>query len=143
MDSKALFYKLVSFSNAVHHVTNELTKNATTHAISQVQYSILEFVFVSNMVTPSEISDCLHTTMSNTSRELSKLYEKGLIIKTNDLQDKRRTLITLSPDGKKLMNEVFDIVEERFAKRIDNVSSEQLKTIEQAIDTLQSTVFYR
>lgn len=142
MDEKELFYKLVSFTASVHRVTNELTKNAKPNSISQVQYNILEYIAVSQPVTPSEINDCLNMSMSNTSRELSKLSEKKLIKKIIDSKDRRKQYIHLSQDGEVVMNEAFATIETRFLNRIQNASKEDLKEIEHAIDTLHKKLFY-
>jgi MarR family transcriptional regulator, teicoplanin-associated locus regulator len=142
MDKKDLFYKLVSFTTSVHRVTNELTKDAKPHSISQVQYNILEFIAVSQPVTPSEINDCLHMTISNTSRELSKLSEKKLIEKISDSKDRRKQSIRLSENGEVAMKEAFATIEGRFLARIQNASKEDLEEIERAIDTLQKKLFH-
>ncbi|NYE08732.1 DNA-binding MarR family transcriptional regulator [Bacillus niacini] len=142
MDKNVLFNKLVSFTTSVHRVTNELTKNAKPNSISQVQYNILEFIAVSQPVTPSEINDCQNMSMSNTSRELSKLSEKRLIEKVSDSKDRRKQYIRLSQDGEVLMKEAFATIETRFQSRIQNASEEDLKEIERAIDILQRKLFY-
>ena len=142
MDKKELFYKLVSFTTSVHRVTNELTKDAKPTSISQVQYNILEFIAVSQPVTPSEINDCQNMTMSNTSRELSKLSEKKLIEKISDSKDRRKQYIHLSHDGEAVMKEAFATIETRFLNRIQNASKEDLEEINRAIDTLQEKLFY-
>ncbi|WP_028390692.1 MarR family winged helix-turn-helix transcriptional regulator [Bacillus cihuensis] len=142
MDKKELFYKLVSFTTSVHRVTNKLTKNAKPNSISQVQYNILEFIAVSQPVTPSEINDCQNMSMSNTSRELSKLSDKKLIEKINDSKDRRKQYIHLSQVGEVVMNEAFATIETRFLNRIQNASKEDLEEIERAIDTLQEKLFH-
>jgi MarR family transcriptional regulator, teicoplanin-associated locus regulator len=142
MDKNVLFNNLVSFTTSVHRVTNELTKNAKPDSISQVQYNILEFIAVSQPVTPSEINDCQNMSMSNTSRELSKLSEKRLIEKISDSKDRRKQHIRLSQDGKVLMKEAFATIETRFQSRIQNASEEDLKEIERAIAILQQKLFY-
>ncbi|MDF2787143.1 MAG: MarR family transcriptional regulator [Neobacillus sp.] len=142
MDKKELFYKLVSFTTSVHRVTNELTKDAKPNSISQVQYNILEFIAVSQPVTPSEINDCQNMTMSNTSRELSKLSEKKLIKKISDSKDRRKQYIHLSQDGEAVMKEAFATIETRFLNRIQNASKADLEEINRAIDTLQEKLFY-
>jgi MarR family transcriptional regulator, teicoplanin-associated locus regulator len=143
MDKKELFYKLVSFTTSVHRVTNELTKDAKPNSISQVQYNILEFIAVSQPVTASEINDCLHMTMSNTSRELSKLSEKNIIEKISDSKDRRKQYIRLSQDGDVAMKEAFATIESRFLDRIQNASKEDLEEIEHAIDTLMEKLFHK
>ncbi|QED49874.1 MarR family winged helix-turn-helix transcriptional regulator [Cytobacillus dafuensis] len=142
MDKKALFYKLVSFTSSVHRVTHELTQNAKSDSITQVQYNILEHITVSQPVTPSEISDCQYMSMPNTSRELRKLSEKGLIEKINDTEDRRKQYIRLSNDGETMMNEAFASIEARFLNRIQNASKEDLEDIERALDILQTKLFY-
>lgn len=142
MDKKELFCKIVSFTTSVHRVTNEFTKNAKPNSISQVQYNILELIAVSQPVTPSEINDCLKLSMSNTSRELSKLSEKRLIEKKNDSKDRRKQYIHLSEHGEIVMKEAFTIIETRFLNQIQNATNEDLEEIERAIDTLQKKLFY-
>ncbi|MER2078893.1 MarR family winged helix-turn-helix transcriptional regulator [Psychrobacillus psychrotolerans] len=142
MDKNALFYKLVSFTSSVHRVTQELTKNAKSDSISQVQYNILEYISVSQPVTPSEINDCQNMSMPNTSRELGKLSKKNLIEKLNDTEDRRKQYIRLSSDGEAMMNEAFATIESRFLKRIENASIEDLDDIERALEILQAKLFY-
>ena len=143
MDKNALFYKLVSFTSSVHRVTQELTKNAKSDSISQTQYNILEYISVSQPVTPSEINDCQNMSMPNTSRELSKLSKKNLIEKLNDTEDRRKQYIRLSNDGEAMMNEAFATIESRFLKRIENASIEDLDDIERALEVLQTKLFYK
>jgi len=142
MDKNVLFYKLVSFTSSVHRVTQELTKNAKSDSISQTQYNILEYISVSQPVTPSEINDCQNMSMPNTSRELSKLSNKNLIEKINDTEDRRKQYIRLSNDGEAMMNEAFATIESRFLKRIENASIEDLEDIEHALEVLQTKLFY-
>lgn len=142
MDKKALFYKCVSFTTSVHRVTHELTKDTKSDSVTPVQYNILEYIAVSQPVTPSEISDCQHISMPNTSRELKKLSEKNLIEKSSDTEDRRKQYIRLSEDGETMMNESFACVEFRFLDRIQNASNEDLDAINQALDILQKKLFY-
>lgn len=142
MDKNELFYKFVAFSTSVHRVTHELTKNVKPDTITPMQYSLLENVKVSQPVTPSQISDCLHISMPNTSRELRKLIEKNLIEKVEDSEDRRKQYIRLSKDGEIMMNEAFASIESRFLSRIENASAEELTEINRALDVLHSKIFY-
>ncbi|MFF3099744.1 MarR family winged helix-turn-helix transcriptional regulator [Viridibacillus arvi] len=143
MDKNVLFNKWVSFTTSVHSVTHELTKDAKSDSITPVQYNILEAIAVSTEpVSPSEISDCLHLSMPNTSRELKKLSEKNLIEKVSDTKDRRKQYILLSKEGEAMMNETFKLVESRFLDRIQHASEEDLEDIDRALDVLQSKMFY-
>lgn len=142
MDKEAMFQKFVAFTAAVHQITNEMTKDVKFEAITPVQYKILEYIAVSQPVTISEISECMHMSMPNTSRELRKLNEKQLCEKIADDEDKRKQFIRLSEKGDALMKEAFQRIESRFVERIANVSEAELKEIERALDLLHSKVFY-
>ncbi|MFJ7667157.1 MarR family winged helix-turn-helix transcriptional regulator [Lysinibacillus sp. NPDC097195] len=141
MDKNALFNQFVTFTATVHQVTSDLTQNIITDAITPVQYKILEYLKVSQPVTITEISDCHHMSLPNTSRELKKLQEKHLIEKISDSEDRRKYYVRLSEDGEQLMNEAFARVEARFQQLIQHVSEEDLKEIQHALNVLQQTVF--
>ena len=142
MDKTALFLKCVSFTNSVHRVTHELTKNTKANSITQVQYNILEHIAVNQPVTISEISDCQHISISNTSRELRKLSEKNLIERMHSDEDRRKQYVRLSTDGQTMMNEAFACIQSRFLDRIQNTSEEDLEEIKCALDILQTKLFY-
>ncbi|KWX69408.1 MarR family transcriptional regulator [Paenibacillus riograndensis] len=141
MDNE-LFQKFVAFTTAVHQITSDISKDIKSEALTPLQYKILEYIAVSQPVTLSEISDCMHMSMPNTSRELKKLSEKQLCDKITDPADRRKQEITLSPAGEAMMNEAFQHIAIRFTERISDLTGEQRKEIERALDLLQEKVFY-
>ncbi|UUZ92307.1 MarR family transcriptional regulator [Paenibacillus sp. P25] len=92
MDKHALFNQFVAFTAAVHQVTDEMTKDVRSETVTLVQYKILEYLAIRQPLTLSQISDCLHMSMPNTSRELRKLIEKKLCVKVADSEDRRKRL---------------------------------------------------
>lgn len=142
MNKQTLFNNLVSFINSVHNVTHELTKDAKSESISQVQYKILEYIAFNEPVTPSDINDCLNMALPNTSRELRKLSEKQLIEKVSHPQDRRKQTICLSKHGQALMNDALSTIESRFLKRIEHATEKELNDINQALAILQNKLFY-
>jgi DNA-binding MarR family transcriptional regulator len=142
MQETTLFHKLVAFIASVHRVTHELTKDAKEDHITSVQYNILELLTVSQPVTPSQISDCLHLSLPNTSRELKKLREKYLIEKVGDPADGRKQYIRLTKEGEQMMDKAFQCIETRFLNRMQKASKEDIEEIERAIDILQRKLFY-
>ena len=98
---KQLFNQFVAFTTAVHQVTHELTQNVKIDHITPVQYKILEYITVSQPVTPTEISDCQHMSLPNTSRELRKLQERKFIEKLAILRIEENTMFALRKMEKK------------------------------------------
>ncbi|KYG28212.1 MarR family winged helix-turn-helix transcriptional regulator [Alkalihalobacillus trypoxylicola] len=138
MDRGELFQQFVRFTASVHQVTNDMTKEIRIENITSVQYKILEFITVSQPVTLSEISECLHLSLPNSSRELKKLIQSQLCEKMIDPNDRRKFDIRLTEDGTELMNKVFQQLELKFNERINNLTESELKEIQEAIIILQT-----
>ncbi|WP_028593427.1 MarR family winged helix-turn-helix transcriptional regulator [Paenibacillus assamensis] len=142
MDKEALFQQFVTFTTSVHEVTFEMTKDVKPEDITPLQYSILEYLAVSQPVTLSQISECKHISMPNTSREIKKLTDKQLCEKFEVPDDRRKQFIRLSESGQAMMNKAFEQIGARFLERIKDVSAEELEDIQHAINILQSKVFH-
>jgi MarR family transcriptional regulator, teicoplanin-associated locus regulator len=142
MNKETLFQKFVAFTASVHQATYELTKDVKLEDVTPLQYSILEYLAVSPPVTLSEISECQHMSLPNTSREIKKLIDKELCEKFGVEEDRRKQYIRLTQEGQAMMKEAFKCVETRFQERIQGTSEEELKEIEHALDVLRSKVFY-
>ncbi|MCR8852021.1 MarR family winged helix-turn-helix transcriptional regulator [Lysinibacillus fusiformis] len=141
MDKSSLFHQFVTFTANVHQVTHELTQNVTIANITPLQYKILEYIKVSQPVTPTEISECQHMSLPNTSRELRKLQDQNLIEKWNDTEDRRKQYIRLSMEGDKMMEEAFACIEERFLQLIQHATQDDIKDIQHALSILEQKVF--
>ncbi|KOP80575.1 MarR family transcriptional regulator [Lysinibacillus sp. FJAT-14745] len=141
MDKKDLFNQFVAFTTAVHQVTHELTQNVKIDNITPVQYKILEYIKVSQPVTPTEISDCQHMSLPNTSRELRKLQERKFIEKISDTEDRRKHYVCLTKTGEKIMEDAFACIEERFQQLIQYSSKKDLEDIHNALNILDEKVF--
>lgn len=119
-----------------------MAKSIKVDQITAMQYKILEYLYVSQPVTPSNISECLHISMPNTSRELKKLQEGKLIERVADIEDRRKQYIRLSDNGQLLMNTSFSAIEQQFLERIEHISSADLEEVQRALMLLQTKVFY-
>ncbi|WP_335926391.1 MarR family winged helix-turn-helix transcriptional regulator [Paenibacillus lutimineralis] len=142
LDKALLFQKFVKFTTSVHQLTHEITMGVREDTITPLQYSILEYVAVTGLVTPSQISDCLYISLPNTSREIKKLAQKGLCEKYTAPEDRRMQYIRLTDQGEVMMNKAFATIEARFWERAGHMSAEELAEIEQAIELLKSKVFH-
>lgn len=141
MDKHHLFQQFVAFTTNLHEVTQSLTQNVKLENITALQYKILEYIKVSQAVTATEISNCLHMSLPNTSRELRKLQERKLIEKTNDQTDRRKQVIRLTLEGEKMMTEAFNSIEEKFLQLLDGTSSQDVEAISGALDLLEQKIF--
>lgn len=142
MHKMTLFHKFVAFTTTFHQVTHEMTKEVKTDEVTPVQYRILEYIAVSQPVTLSEISDCMHMSMPNTSREIKKLCEKNLCEKISVDQDRRKQSIRLSQEGQAMMNKAFQRMEDSFWKQLHGLSDQDLEDINHSLDVIMTKVFH-
>ncbi|MCD1258019.1 MarR family transcriptional regulator [Paenibacillus athensensis] len=137
MEQSALFQQIVGLIAAIHRGTHEMTSTVKPDDVTPLQYQMLEYIWLHPLVTLSEISDCLHISMPNTSRELKKLTEKQLCEKIADNDDRRKSYIQLSPKGAALMGQAFRELEAQFARQWAGASPDELREIGQAVDVLR------
>ncbi|WP_368656822.1 MarR family winged helix-turn-helix transcriptional regulator [Brevibacillus dissolubilis] len=140
MDNQ-LFQKFVRFITAVHENSKEMTKGIQLESVTPVQYRILEYIYVSEPVTISQISECIDMSMPNMSRELKKLTEKQLCEKITDVHDRRKQYISLSEKGRGMMDQAFREIEVRFMGLMGSLTEEERAEVERALEVLQSKVF--
>ncbi|WP_040951832.1 MarR family winged helix-turn-helix transcriptional regulator [Gorillibacterium massiliense] len=141
MAENALFMKFVAFTAAVHKVTHEMTKETGNLAVTPAQYKILEYIAINQPVSLSEISDCMHMSMPNTSRELKKLEEKALCEKAATAEDRRKMDIQLSKNGQVMMDGIFQRIEAQFNRRMESLSEDERLELERALDLLHAKMF--
>ncbi|MXQ52339.1 MarR family winged helix-turn-helix transcriptional regulator [Shimazuella alba] len=142
MDKKHFPYKFVDFLISVHQITDKITKDVKPEGLTPVQFKILEYVAANSPTTLSQLSDCLHMPLPNTSRELKKLEEKKLCKKESGVEDRRKQYICLSENGEALMQEIFKKVESKFLDRLKDDSQKDLEEIDNALKLLYTKVFY-
>lgn len=141
VEKHALFRQFVVFTAAVHQLTDELTGDVRSEAVTQAQYKIMEYISIKQPLTLSDISSCMHMSLPNTSRELRKLTEKGFCRKITDQEDRRKQLFRLSEAGEEMMGQAFQRIEERFEAHIGGISDRELEEIGEALRLLQEKVF--
>nr|WP_218015253.1 MarR family transcriptional regulator [Brevibacillus dissolubilis] len=141
MVDNQLFQKFVRFITAVHENSKEMTKGIQLESVTPVQYRILEYIYVSEPVTISQISECIDMSMPNMSRELKKLTEKQLCEKITDVHDRRKQYISLSEKGRGMMDQAFREIEVRFMGLMGSLTEEERAEVERALEVLQSKVF--
>jgi len=80
----------------------------------------------------SELGSRVGLTTSNCSRAVDRLFELGYIERNEDQNDRRRTLITLSSSGEKLITELRGKFRQEIKKHLSDLSREDIKLLKEA-----------
>ena len=122
----------MNYNEKAEEIFNTITKRKNfidkmPSNISQGESGVLLYLLNNNNVSQSELSDNLDVTMPRILAITNTLQDKGLIVKSIDSNDKRKTVISITGNGKK------DIIEKRknainfIEKIIKNLSDEEIE----------------
>lgn len=127
---------LLYTGNWVHAVNSAVLKK---HNLTTQQYNVMRILkgHYPNPSQVSSISERMLDKMSNASRLVEKLRQKGLVVRTNCEVDRRQVDVSLTPKGLELLELANHSVKEAFeAFRI--LSPQESETLNQLLDKLRS-----
>ncbi|TBL74534.1 MarR family winged helix-turn-helix transcriptional regulator [Paenibacillus thalictri] len=141
METKEIvFRQLTAVIASAHQLHYEMLKDVPLDDLTPLQYEIMEFLWVKQPQTLSQISECKGISMPNTSREIKRLSELGFCQKLEDREDRRKQHIHLTELGEKRMSAVFDHMREHFYRRIRGIPEDKLGEVSAAMALLESTI---
>lgn len=141
MNKNQFFQSVISFIGNVHASTHSLMKDARSDEVTPQQHSILEYIFFNKGATTSQVADCLNISLPNASRELKKLSRLKLIMREPHEEDRRKTTISLSEQGQKLMLGTFERIQKNFWEQAGQLSGDEIKLIISSMNILEKKVF--
>jgi DNA-binding MarR family transcriptional regulator len=85
---------------------------------------------------PSELAELLHVHPSTLTGVLQRLTERGLIERKRDLEDARRSTLTLTPKGKRIDEVRSGTVEAAVRRALSKVTPRDLAAAERVLQAL-------
>jgi len=86
----------------------------------------------------SEISNRINSTMPNVSRALKSMEKEGKILRTVDDNDRRNTMVTITEDGKRYLNENLWAISRFMASALSRLSIEDLENYSNLLGKIYS-----
>lgn len=128
----------VVFGYGYAHIFSEVTESVRKMHISKEQMAIIEYLYLHNEATPTELSTELNVHKSSIAHALRKLTLKKLIsTESNKLtNDKRSKLISLTPAAAELLDEFIGNIQNIIGEHIKDVSEEDTKALREAARTI-------
>lgn len=125
----------VVFGYGYAHIFSEVTESVRKMHISKEQMAIIEYLYLHNEATPTELSTELNVHKSSIAHALRKLALKKLISteKNKLTNDKRSKLISLTPAAAELLDEFISNIQNIIGEHIKDVSEEDTKTLGEAV----------
>jgi DNA-binding MarR family transcriptional regulator len=88
-------------------------------------------------LTPSEVASCERIQRPTATRVIARLEEAGLIDRAADPSDGRSSLLTITAEGRALLEHGRANKDAFLARRLDGLDAEELATLERAAQILE------
>ncbi|MCB1661869.1 MAG: winged helix-turn-helix transcriptional regulator [Pseudomonadales bacterium] len=110
------------------------------HGLLPVQLEVLHYLSICNQYsdTPMAVTEYLGQTKGTVSQTLKVLENKALLVKVSDEKDKRTTHLSLSPKGRRLVNEI--IPTPKFVRACEALPEATQETIIISLNQLLSSI---
>ena len=106
---------------------------ANGHALTPEEGAILNHLWNQDRLTQSELLDVVYKGPSTLSRQIDALERKKLVVRAPCEEDKRKTRICLTEEGRKMEGEMISYAEQLIKRLRCGVDDDQ---IQQTIRTL-------
>lgn len=142
MNNRELFQQVSAFISSIHDMEIRIGVKNQDRELSPSQHTILQVLGLNGSKSLGSISSCVGMNLPNTSREVKKLQELGLVTKKKSVKDKRITEIDLSEKGMEWVFRSFARLEEEFFAQNANQWDESAREeCARALQTLNKLLF--
>ena len=115
------------------HIRHEATENFD---ITVGQFHILRRIR-DGADSVSKLADAKHTSRPAVSRVVDVLVNKGLVIRTQNPDDRRNVRLSLTDEGQSLMEAIFDNARQWMAEKFSILNEDEIEAILVAGDALK------
>jgi DNA-binding MarR family transcriptional regulator len=97
----------------IMRVTNKLQRlesdNLSRFNLTQAQFGVLAHLSANEGITQQALSEKLFVTKGNVCGLIGRLEERGLVVRSNDPDDRRANHLELTPAGRELIEQVIPV----------------------------------
>jgi DNA-binding MarR family transcriptional regulator len=105
--------------------------------LSPSQTAALATVERRGPLTPSELAACERVQRPTATRVIARLEASGLVERAADPSDGRSSLVSITAEGRELLDRVRTRKDAFLAQRLEGLSAEEVAVLERAADVLE------
>lgn len=98
------------------------------------QWLVLNAIYEKPDITQLDIAGKVFKDTASVTRIIELLIKKGFLIRETHSTDRRRFTLELTPEGKKLMNKITDVVEQNRAIALQGISDNDLFRMKETLN---------
>lgn len=111
------------------------------HAISPEEWAVLLVLWSGEPRTPGSLSDESFRDPTTVTRLIDRMVKKGLVARSENPDDRRRSDISLTPLGHEMEGVLVPIAFGMIAQATDGVSPEDLDAVHRTLGRIQENLF--
>src|SRR4051794_5438437 len=105
--------------------------------LSPSQTAALATVERRGPITPSELATCERIQRPTATRVIARLEEAGLVTRAADPTDGRSSLVSITGEGRSLLERLRANKDAFLARRLESLSAEERATLDRAAEILE------
>ena len=133
------FYRFLRYGHILSSLLREFLESSfldecCPHRLTRSQFCFLKLIAGNSELQVCELARCLGVSPAASSKNLDRLEALGLVFRETSLEDRRATLLSVSSDGRRLVEDFERLKTSRLAPVIDELGAEKT---EEFCDLLQ------
>lgn len=139
---------MFELDNCIAFITNTVSKKIaeafekklTDYKITRTQWIALYFINKNKMITQRELSDKLSLKEPTVARLLDKMEYWGWLVRISSEQDKRKKLLRLTQQGKKIEAEISIVAEQFRDDLVKGISNKDLAIYDSVLNRMLENI---
>ncbi len=112
-----------------HHIRSRIAQQARdSFKLTHEQFHILRRIH-KGQSSVSDLAEAKHISRPAASRAVDMLVEKGLVMRTQNPQDRRNVHLTLTSEGEATLKTIFEYVTAWMSEKLAVLEEDELKNI--------------
>ncbi len=112
-------------------------------SISQTTFAVLLAVDSTKPpVIQSDVSAKLQRGLNTVSMMIDRMVRQGLLERTRSVEDRRENILTLTPEGKKKLNQGKKVSESLNSQIVNMVGEKRVQGLQDIISTMEEKIIY-
>ena len=129
----------INLTYTVKMLSHEFHKSLKTHGLTEPQYNVLRILRGFRSQSPLSIGFIKQRMLdkdSDVSRIVDRLFEKGLLSRKENPDDRRQKSVEINTKGLELLDKMF-ICEQKVDTLLKNLSMDEVKQLNYLVDKIR------
>jgi len=129
----------INLTYTVKLLSHEFHKSLKAHGLTEPQYNVLRILRGFRIQAPLSIGFIKQRMLdkdSDISRIVNRLFEKGLLSRKENLDDRRQKSVEITTKGMELLDKMFSC-EQKADTLLKNLSMDEVKQLNYLIDKIR------